>query len=57
MTVLKFVKIKNKIKKEKQKLKFLDLVHIISKAGYGRIYGREWLVCVDYFCVLLLEIL
>ena len=20
-------------------------------------YGREWLVCVDYFCVLFLEIL
>ena len=27
-------------------LEFLDLVQIISKAKYDRIYGREWLMCV-----------
>ena len=43
-------------KKKKKKLKFLDRVQIISKAEYGWIYGQEWLVGVDCFCVLLLEI-
>ena len=39
---------------KRKTLKFLDRVQIISKAGYWQIYGWEWLVCVDYFCVLLL---
>ena len=54
MMVLKVIN--KKKNKTKQNLKFLDLVQIISKVEYGRIYGWEWLVGVDCFCVLLLEI-
>ena len=34
------------LQKKKKKTRLSQLSHIISYAKHGRIYGREWLMCV-----------